>query len=141
MKRAIVRSPLALLAAGLYLAASASALARPAGGPAAELEYSRSPSALVLQYHQDIDMLEQVDPTPLLRIYGDGRYVVHYPRIMKKAGDWQGRLQPAELEGLMRSLADSRLLEFDARAVRGEVEATERERRRAARARSTTTRI
>ncbi len=134
MRPPIDRFPIALLATGLFLSAGSPAVARDAGGAAAEVEFSRSPSAVILQYHQDIDMLEQADPTPFLRIYGDGRYVVHYPRIMQKAGDWQGRLRAAELESLIRSLADGRLLELDGRAVRGAVEATERERRRAARA-------
>lgn len=99
----------------------------------AEFEISRSPSVVVLQYHQDIGMLAKPDPTPLLRIYGDGRYLVHYPSYMKKAGDWEGRISTAELATLVRSVIERRLLEFDARSVKGEIEAAELAAKRAAR--------
>jgi hypothetical protein len=51
-------------------------------------------------------------------IYGDGRALVHYPRYMKRAGDYMVRLAQPELDGLLRSLVDRGVAGFDEAAAR-----------------------
>ena len=62
----------------------------------AQVEITSDPSVIVLEYDQQIDMIAEHDPVPRLRIYADGRYVVHYPNYMKARGDWEGRLNTAK---------------------------------------------
>ncbi len=102
-----------------------------ATGAAADLTISRAPATVVLSYTRDVGMLSERDPIPLLRLYGDGRYVVHHPYWMQKAGDWQGRIESAELTALVRSLVDGGLLELDAGSVKAEMKAREQVRRKA----------
>jgi hypothetical protein len=109
----------------LLLVGGPPVLAQQGGSFEAEFEFSRSPGVVVLEYHREIGMLTDPDPEPLLRIYGDGRYLVHFPPVMKRAGDWQGRIGEAELNDLIGSVVERRLLEFDAPSVRAEIEATE----------------
>ena len=47
-------------------------------------------------------------PGPSARVHGDGYVIVHYPRYMKRVGDYALQLSPQEMEGLMRSLIDQR---------------------------------
>ena len=88
-----------------------------ATGPAV-FEYSRDPSTVLVYYRDRLVALQDEDPGPTLTVYGDGRVAVHYPRYMKRAGDYTLQLGPEELGGLMRSLASRRLVEFDEPAVR-----------------------
>jgi hypothetical protein len=92
------------------------------GGFDAEFTISGDEGAVVLSYQRDIAALAEANPTPLLRIYGDGRYVVHYPPYMTMAGSYQGGITVDRLEALIRTAIDGGLLELD-------VEAVERERR------------
>src|SRR5262249_9499356 len=48
----------------------------------------------------------------------------HYPLYMKRAGDWEHRLAPSELDALLRSLADKGVLDFDASSVRAAARAS-----------------
>jgi hypothetical protein len=61
-------------------------------------------------------MLSNQDPTPLLRIYGDGKVLAHFPVYMKKAGDYQLTLSQSELLTLVRSLAQDGIFDFDGKA-------------------------
>jgi hypothetical protein len=63
------------------------------------------------------------DTKPRLVVYGDGRAVAHYPRYMKRAGDFELRLSAAEMDTLVRGLVRNGLVEFDPGAVRGAVRA------------------
>ena len=58
-------------------------------------------------------MIQDPDPAAFVRVYGDGRVLVHRPRYMKKAGDYTVTLSQEELEDLLRPFADSRLLTLD----------------------------
>lgn len=71
----------------------------------------------VIEYTLDHHMLAQRDPTPLLRVYGSGRVQVHFPVYMKKAGDYEMQLSRAELNALLRMLADKGVMDFDAAAI------------------------
>jgi hypothetical protein len=74
--------------------------------PAATFSFPRDPEYLVLEYHQSHEMLPATDPVPLLRIYGDGRVLVHQPAYRIDAGDYELRLSAAELERLVDGLAE-----------------------------------
>ena len=102
MSRAGRVSVLALLAA----LPAALAAAPAAGQPGASFGFPADPEFLLLEYRQTIPMLEESDPEPLLRVYGDGRVRVHQPRYRVDAGDYELVLSPAELRALVRSLID-----------------------------------
>jgi hypothetical protein len=78
---------------------------------------------VIVSFSEILGEIEDPDPGPTLRIYGDGRAVVHRPRYMKNSGDHVRQLEPGELEALLVSLA-GKLATFDA--------ATARDRKRAA---------
>lgn len=123
-----------LLAAVCMLATSPPSRAQTGGSFAPEFTLSREDSAAVLEYSRDIDAIERPDPMPFLRIFGDGRYVIHYPTYMKMAGDWQGRLAVNELDALIQAAIESGLLEFDAIAAKNERWSRETARRDSLRA-------
>ena len=100
------------------MGASAQTNAGPPAPSPAVVEYSRDPSTVLVHFLERIVALEDEDPGPSLDVYGDGRVAVHYPRYMKRAGDYTLQLGPEELGGLMRSLASRRIIEFDEGTVR-----------------------
>jgi hypothetical protein len=81
-------------------------------------DYPQDPAAVVVSLTEELGALEVLDPGPSLRIYGDGRLVVHYPEYMTRAGDYELWLNRAEMGTLLRSLLARRVVEFDAAAVR-----------------------
>ncbi len=99
----------------LYALGGEAALA----GGTAIVETSRRPDVAVVTYREVQGEIGDADRGPVLQIFGDGRMVTHYPRYMTRAGDWEQRLAPGELDGLVRSLAAKGVLEFDAAAARG----------------------
>ncbi len=107
---------------GLGLAAAAGlaqvAIAGPQAGMAPAIEPSRRPDAVVVTYRELQGEIGGTERGPVLTVYGDGRVVSHYPVFMKRAGDWEHRLAPGELDALLRSLADKGVLDFDAQGVR-----------------------
>ncbi len=68
---------------------------------------------LVLEYHRVYHLLEDRDPLPLLRIYADGRVLVHHPIYMARAGDYELQLTQAELTNLFDVLEGQGLRSFD----------------------------
>ena len=82
------------------------------------IEYFHEPNEIILEYHLRIDEIAEQDPTPLLRIFGDGTVNVHYPIYMKKAGDYYLQLSDQELEELISFLKDNGLFDFDAPQIR-----------------------
>ncbi|MCC6764629.1 MAG: hypothetical protein IT293_08195 [Deltaproteobacteria bacterium] len=124
----------ALWTATLASVAGAAPLADRAGAPL--VEPSRRPDAVVLVHRELIGEIAGADRGPTLTVYGDGRVLTHYPIYMKRAGDWERRLAPRELDALLASLAAKGVLEFDAPAARAAAHAASaaaRERARAAR--------
>jgi len=77
-----------------------------------------SPGEPIISYRLDIAMLANIDDRPTMDVYGDGRVEVHYPMYMKRAGDFQMRLDEEELVELIRSLSANGVLEFDDRKVK-----------------------
>jgi hypothetical protein len=108
------------LLAALCLAPGAEAQPRTGSAPSApqRFAYSRDASAVIVRFAEVVGAIEDPDPGPSLRVYGDGRVQVHYPRYMLRAGDYTLRLAPAELNQLVGSLVSRGLAEFDAPGVR-----------------------
>ncbi len=75
-------------------------------------EYPRDANYVVIEYTQSQDMILDADPVPLLRIFGDGRVLVHYPLYMKRAGDYEMRLSDTQLQQLLNSLEQKGILSF-----------------------------
>jgi hypothetical protein len=132
--RRAVTAAVVCLGAACLSAATQPLGAQLGGGLDAEFAVSRDPSQVVVEYSREIGAIEQADPEPTLRVYGDGTFRVHYPRYMKRAGDWQGRLDLEQIDALVRSAVDGRLMEFNAVAVRMERRWRETARREALRA-------
>ena len=80
-------------------------------------DYPRDPEFVVIEFTHVEDMLEDADPTPLLRIYGDGRVLVHYPAYMKRAGDYEMRLTDANLQQLLLSLEQKNIFNLSSARV------------------------
>jgi len=76
-------------------------------------DYPRSADYIVIEYTQIITMLEDQDPTPLLRIYGDGRVLVHHPAYKTNSGDYEMQLNDAELQNLLTSLEQNGLFSYN----------------------------
>lgn len=87
-------------------------------------EYSAAADRLVLEYHVTFGELAGSDTVPRLRVYGNGRVHVHNPPYMKKAGDYELWLSDQEMNGLISSLAEKGVLDFD----EGRVRAAKKER-------------
>jgi hypothetical protein len=120
------------LALGLVGGAGAARAQVPPGAPPgaqATFAYSGDPATVVLSFSEILGGIEDPDPGPSLRVYGDGRVVVHYPDYMTRAGDYSVRLGRDELEGLLRSLIEKEVVEFDEAAVRRSVRKAEAARR------------
>lgn len=75
----------------------------------------------VVHYQQNISMLAEIDDRPSLSVYGDGRVRVHFPEYMKKAGDYEMKISEDEVAGLVRSLYEDGVLEFDEDKVKAKM--------------------
>jgi hypothetical protein len=86
--------------------------------PAIEsVRYRSAPDQVVATYHRSHPEFAEQEATPLLRIYGDRTVRVHHPAFMKQAGDYEMRLEQAEMDELMATLAGA-VIGFDSQAVR-----------------------
>ena len=83
----------------------------------ATFEYAAESDDLVIQLSRDVGILDE-DPTPLLRVYGDGTVRIHFPVYMRRAGDYTLQLDPSELQALVGSLVDGGLIDFSPEATR-----------------------
>lgn len=101
----------AIIAAGIKAAGSLPSPQQPV------FHFEAADDKPVIEYKLDHHMLAQRDPVPLLRIYGNGRVQVHIPVYMKKAGDYEMQISRAELNALLRMLADKGVMDFDAAAI------------------------
>jgi hypothetical protein len=105
--------------------------ARPDESSYPAVKYSETAAEPVVEYNLIHHMLAEQDPEPLLRIYGDGRVLVHYPVYMKKAGDYELRLSQPELRTLLRDLSRDGVFDFDIAATRSQRQQVEAQRRAA----------
>ncbi len=58
-------------------------------------------------------LIQDPDTTPFVRVYPNGRVLIHYPAYMKKAGDYELQLDDEELQRLLDSFADQSMLDLD----------------------------
>jgi len=72
----------------------------------------------VIYYQQNIQMLSSIADKASISIYGDGHVLVHYPVYMKKAGDYEMKLDETELVELMQSFSSNGVLDFDEAQVK-----------------------
>jgi hypothetical protein len=100
--------------------------------------YSRNSDGVILQFSQEIGMLENTDPTPILTVYGDGRVNVHFPVFMKKAGDYRMQFTTQELSSLLTSMIEKGVMEFDVNTAKAMKKNAARQRREAAKSRGET---
>lgn len=124
-RRFPVWAPLCALVLMLATAVSAAPPAVPG------FKLPADPNTPVIEYGLHHHMLAEQDPAPLLRIYADGRVHVHRPLYMKQAGDYEFKLSPLELTGLIRSLALDGVIDFDRTRVEDRKQASEAQRRAA----------
>lgn len=110
--------PTGVLVFALLVALEVATVAAQGGAPSEAVSYSRAPQEVVVSYLEELGEIEDEDPGPSLKVYGDGRVLVHYPEYMKRAGDYTLRLSDAEMAALLRSLVDKGLLDFDEPAAR-----------------------
>ena len=82
------------------------------------VSYSNDPQTVVASYTVAVGELNDGDPGPSVRVYGNGRADVHRPRAMKNAGDFRTQLSKAEMDNLIGALVANGVLDFDAAAVR-----------------------
>ena len=101
----------------ITLAASSLAEIDSAATPPAHFAWNRDPAAVVISYREVLGELAEQDTTPLIRVFGDGRVLVHHPRYSSKAGDYEVWLQPAELENLLSSVLANGLATFEPSAA------------------------
>jgi hypothetical protein len=69
--------------------------------PKATIEYSRDPGTELVLFREVLTEFADQDPTPLIRIYGDGRVVVFHAAYMKQAGQYEMMMSRVELEALL----------------------------------------
>ena len=94
--------------------------------------WDRDPEALLVSYQDIWGELANQDPTPLIRIFGDGRVLVHHPVYTPKAGEYELWLEPTELEILLLSLLAEGLATFEPKSVESLKGSEERRRWEAA---------
>jgi hypothetical protein len=104
---------LAALLLGLAVATAS------AEGPV--VEYDHSPNALILRFEQVPGELD-VDRTPTISIWGDGRMVVTRPSNYVEQSEIEVKLASGALDSVLVEIAASGVLDFDAEVVRKEME-------------------
>lgn len=110
------------------LASTALVRAQNRGRPLSErsFDYARGADTIVVQLNRDVGITD-ADPIPLLRIYGDGRALVHFPAYMRRAGDYTLQLGDAEMANLMAAVVD--IMEFDPAVTSSQLRALEASQR------------
>jgi hypothetical protein len=127
------------IGAALLVAAPHGGGVRAAGPESPAVSYPRD-ATVVVAYREVLGEVAGDDRGPAIRIHGDGQIEVHVPPYFKRAGEYRGRLTPAELDALVASLAARGVLDFDADATRA-AQARARADRRARAARDGTLQV
>lgn len=89
----------------------------------------------VLEYRLEIGQLEVEDNAKWIKVFADGRGLVHIPGFMRGGGDYAFQMTPGEVEELARFAVGKGLVDFDTSEVKrekAEVVRRFRERREAA---------
>jgi len=83
----------------------------------AAVSWDPSPKALLVSYRVIWGEFSNQDPVPLIRIYGDGRVLVHHAEYTTRAGEYELWLQTTELEDLLLSLLSKGIATFKSSVV------------------------
>ena len=75
----------------------------------------------VIHYQQNVHMLAVTDDMPSVKVFGDGRVLVHYPVYMKKAGDYEMQLSDKELVDLVQSMSGNGVIDFEENKVKQDI--------------------
>lgn len=118
----------AALALALTMAAQAPAQTVSTFLEKAGISWDERPEALVVSYRDVWAELADQDPTPLVRVFGDGRVLIHHPDYTPRAGQYELRLGRDELAGLLASLVDKGLATVEPAALVRSKAAAERRR-------------
>ena len=94
--------------------------------------YNSSPDVPILQFEERIEELA-IEQHKSVTVYGNGRVHVHYPAVMKKAGDYEYYLSEAEVSALLESLMADGLFSFNKGKTKQAQQASERARAQRAR--------
>jgi len=108
----------ALVYAASLIASEASLQAK------AHIEYSQKPGTEIISFREIFPEFADQDPTPLIRIYNDGRVVVFHPSYMKQAGQYEMMMPRNELDELLLRLTPA-LMDFDPEQVRMQKKASD----------------
>jgi hypothetical protein len=87
--------------------------AGPADAAQLDIEIAMDQAILVLELTYDGGMIAQADRTPFVRVYSDGRVLVHYPRYTVKSGDYMLELTAEELRALLGTFAKEEIVTLD----------------------------
>ena len=98
----------ALVLAGLLGPISAS------GQSKARFDFPQERDHLLIEYGMHHDELAENDPTPWVRIYGDGTVLVHRPQYVRRAGSFRMQLDDVALDGLVATMVDLGVVELEA---------------------------
>lgn len=69
------------------------------------IDFSSAATTVLLSFGEINPEFKDQDRTPLLRVYGDGRVLVHYPAYWKQAGEYEMYLSRAALSSLLLDVA------------------------------------
>lgn len=114
--------PAGLLVFALLVPLDVGTVAAGGGAPTEAVTYDDAPQEVVVSYLEALGEIEDEDPGPSMKVYGDGRVLVHYPAYMKRAGDYTLQLSDSEMEALLSSLVSNGVLDFDEPAARASTE-------------------
>lgn len=95
----------------------------------AVLVHSRNPNTVILSLVEEPGELRSSDPGPSVRVFGDGRVLIHYPAYMTNAGDFELRLTDAEAQQLLAGVAASGLPDLNVEKLRKTRRAVQAQRR------------
>lgn len=113
-KMDVLREKFKVIAISVMICLTWSGIVSAADG---ELSYDKSPDQLILAYHVSLDELVERDTTPRVRIYGDGKVIVHYSKVYRKAGDYSLILTENEIEEILQLISESGILNFDSKGI------------------------
>lgn len=131
VRRHLERAPAAIAAAAVLLITVSVAGAVPKMGARSRaetasalpgmprVELSADPGEVVILLRESAGEIASED-RPWMKVHADGTVERHLPPYMRNAGDWTGRIGPAELQSLAQSVAGAGVVEFDPLAVRSE---------------------
>jgi hypothetical protein len=106
-----------LLAVLCWGATAAPAQQRTVNAGEVRLALPEDATALLVEYDLVDGLAGKVGNRPRVRVFADGRVLVHQPSYRVDAGDWELHLSAGELDELMRRIVAAGVLDFDAETV------------------------